>query len=202
MTAKRTSKIIALGKSAVCLIAFATSGCSPSPAAPKGEGVCWEMTVDHPQQFGVIASDVANIDRCAANLEAVRLQRSQPSITGAYQGYFILVRPAGIYFGKHLAGFNIRALTRTEDGRLQAPALVGSCQAVTAKGRLSLYRAIEVAPCVKRLIETRCALATPTLSGQWSDESVSVTDSQITLWAHNGAILQTVGYSGCSPDVQ
>jgi len=184
------------------LIALVIDGCAPNDGAPTDAGVCWRMTSDHGQRFEAVASDVPNIERCAANLEAIRVLRlKQPSIAGAFQGDYIVARPSGIYFGPHLSGM-VRALTQTEDGGLQRPALVGACLAATAHGQQSLYKAIEVAPCVKRLIETRCALATPTLSGQWSDESVSVTDSQITLWAHNGAILQTVGYSGCSPDVQ
>lgn len=182
---------------------LALGACSPTQTAPTAMGVCWRMTAADPQRFAPVASDVANIETCAANLEAIRARLPrQPTLTGAFQGYYVLVRPSGIYIGQRLTGFNIRALVRTEDGRLQRPSLVGACLATTGHGQQSLYHAIEVAPCVQRLIETRCALRAPVLSGRWSDEAVSVTDRQVTLRAGNGAVLQRVGFSGCSVGVE
>jgi hypothetical protein len=74
------------------LIACALLGGCEGPAAPGERGVCWRMAgaASGRPAFAPIGRDVASLDDCAAELEALHLTGARRA-DGAYQGYFIFV---------------------------------------------------------------------------------------------------------------
>ncbi|MGI9169629.1 MAG: hypothetical protein ACR2FH_05535 [Caulobacteraceae bacterium] len=72
------------------------------PPAPSDRGVCWR---DYGRRgFVIVARDVASLDDCAAELEAIHLI-GQPRVTGAFQGYYILIDERQIASASRLGGF-------------------------------------------------------------------------------------------------
>ncbi|MBA3812025.1 MAG: hypothetical protein H0X27_10375 [Caulobacteraceae bacterium] len=74
---------------ALALGALLLSACD-GPGAPTAPGVCWR-DVAAPgavRRFVALARDVATLDDCAAQLEAIHLMSGQ-AVAGAFQGYFI-----------------------------------------------------------------------------------------------------------------
>jgi hypothetical protein len=115
----------------LAVAALALSGltaCEKSVEAPDDTGVCWQMVEEGKGKvhFNVVAKNVPNLERCAANLEALRLKflaigGNKSELTGAYQGQFIFVQREGIFVGQSLTSGRYPALVRTGDGRLAVP---------------------------------------------------------------------------------
>ncbi len=104
---------------------------APQLKAPTDKGVCYhvcELAIVAPR-FYVVARDQPHIVFCAARLEEMRLKflslgGSNNEMVGAYQGQFIFIDRAGVYFGRSLEGTRFFALARTGDGRLAVPGAI------------------------------------------------------------------------------
>lgn len=93
----------AFGVVAVAAFALAFLGPKPTPA-PDARGVCWRMLGgEQAPRFVSIASDIANLETCAAHLERLYLQAGG-EIAGAYQGRFIFIDSQAIRSGSSLEG--------------------------------------------------------------------------------------------------
>ena len=102
----------ALSLKLLAVVALALSGlsaCEKSVEAPDDTGVCWQMVEEGKGKvhFNIVAKNVPNLERCAANLEALRLKflaigGNKTELTGAYQGQFIFVQREGIFVGQSL----------------------------------------------------------------------------------------------------
>ncbi|MFN3538131.1 MAG: hypothetical protein ACK4Y4_11850 [Brevundimonas sp.] len=116
--------------SVVCMAVAGLAACSSSTRAPQGPGVCYHVVRDGEEvRFNVLAEDVESIEFCAARLEEMRLNflrlgGSTQQLAGAYQGQFIFIERAGVYFGQTLEGGRFFALARTGDGRLAIPGVI------------------------------------------------------------------------------
>ena len=112
------------------LAGLTLAACSSSTKAPFDQGVCYHVVQDgEAVRFNVLAEDVESIEFCAARLEEMRLNflrlgGSVIEIQGAYQGQFIFIERAGVYFGQTLEGGRFFALARTGDGRLAIPGVI------------------------------------------------------------------------------
>ena len=119
----RAAPILALVAATASLSACADKG----PDAPTDRGVCYHAI---PQQGGAIkfnklADNVDSIEKCAAELEGMRLRflrmGGQEEITGAYQGSYLFLQRQGIFRSETLNGNRYVMLVRTGDGRLAMP---------------------------------------------------------------------------------
>ena len=112
------------------LMGVTLAACSSSTEAPYDQGVCYHVVQEGDEiRFNVLAEDVESIEFCAARLEEMRLNflrlgGSVLEIQGAYQGQFIFIERAGVYFGSTLEGGRFFALARTGDGRLAIPGAI------------------------------------------------------------------------------
>ncbi len=112
------------------LMGLTLAACSTSTEAPFDRGVCYHVVEEGEEvRFNVLAEDVESIEFCAARLEEMRLNflrlgGSVLDIKGAYQGQFIFIERAGVYFGQTLEGGRFFALARTGDGRLAIPGVI------------------------------------------------------------------------------
>ncbi|MGA0544421.1 hypothetical protein ACO2Q1_04045 [Brevundimonas sp. VNH65] len=119
---------------AVTVAAAALAACSSRTKAPTDAGVCYSVTLPEAgakgePEFHVVARDQPQIEHCAAQLEQMRLRflrmgGSRRDLVGAYQGRFIFIDRAGVYFGQSLEGTRFFALARTGDGRLAVPGAI------------------------------------------------------------------------------
>jgi hypothetical protein len=110
------------------------AGCTTQTKAPFDQGVCYSVALPDAGEkaaprFNVLARDQPQIESCAARLEDMRLRflgmgGSNTDIIGAYQGQFIFLDRAGVWFGKTLEGQRYFALARTGDGRLATPGTI------------------------------------------------------------------------------
>ncbi|MBW3617948.1 MAG: hypothetical protein KY446_09395 [Proteobacteria bacterium] len=77
--------------------AWAVAGCSPSKPEATDTGVCWRVRAPErqPQQREVLERGIANLQTCAARLEAVRMMEGKP-VEGAFEGRSIFVTEAEI----------------------------------------------------------------------------------------------------------
>lgn len=119
-----TSALAAFGAFA----ALGLAGCEKQIEAPTDAGVCWHVIFlpAGKVKFNKLTEKVANIERCGADLEAMRLRfnglgQSNDHVTGAYQGQFLFVQPEGIFTGQSLTSGRYLLLVRTGDGRLVKP---------------------------------------------------------------------------------
>jgi len=111
--------------------ALALAACEKQIEAPSDAGVCWHM-VNLPGgkvRFNKLTQNVASIERCAADLEAMRLRfnalgQSNDHMTGAFQGQFLFLQPEGIFTSQSLTGGRYLLLVRTGDGRLAKPGVM------------------------------------------------------------------------------
>ena len=102
----RLAGAAALGAGALIL-----TGCQGA-GAPAEPGVCWRAdgsestggAHDGRPAFAVVARDVASLDDCAAELEAIHLQGA-PRADGAFQGYFIFIDAREVTSSTGLRGF-------------------------------------------------------------------------------------------------
>ena len=116
---------------AALALALALSGCQKQVEAPSDTGVCWHMVylTGGKVRFNKLSQNVPSLERCAADLEAMRLRfaalgSSTDQMVGAYQGQFLFLLPQGIYTGQNLNGARYLLLVRTGDGRLAKPGVM------------------------------------------------------------------------------
>jgi hypothetical protein len=86
------------------------AGCAAETKAPFDQGVCYSVALPDPGEkaeprFNVLARDQPQIESCAAQLEMMRVRflsmgGSHNEIVGSYQGQFIFLDRAGVWFGK------------------------------------------------------------------------------------------------------
>jgi hypothetical protein len=114
-----------LTAAAACAVAL--SACSQRTEPPGDPGICYHVS---PQKDGKLKYfklvNAANLETCAANLEAMRLKflrmgGSQQDILGAYQANFLFLQQEGVLTSTSLEGPRYVALVRTGDGRLAIP---------------------------------------------------------------------------------
>ena len=118
--------------------ALTLAACAGRVEAPSERGVCYavEPGVDgKAPTFNVLARDQTQIEFCAARLEEMRLRflglgGTRREVIGAYQGQFIFIDRAGVWFGKSMEGSRFMALARTGDGRLAVPGAIEQAPAV------------------------------------------------------------------------
>lgn len=110
------------------LAILALAACSKRTLPPGGEGICWHVSKqqDGELKFNKLATDVPDLEHCAAALETMRVKflrmgGSAREVTGAYKGNFIFVERRGIFTAPSLEQAPYLALVRTGDGRLAIP---------------------------------------------------------------------------------
>lgn len=97
----------------------ALAGCSPSERASTDAGVCWRVV--EAQAPAVLDRNIANLETCAARLEAVRL-RDGGTVEGLYAGRSIFVSAAAIEAAATRDGARYRVFD--EDDRLALQAAI------------------------------------------------------------------------------
>ena len=118
---------------ALFLGAIALAGCEGRDA-PTDIGVCWRVAAikGAAPRFAPLNTDVASLDDCAAQLEALHIQGAK-TVLGAYQGFFIFVDETEVTSSPHLHSFrypifqpsqrkvidaDLRSLIKDRDGKL------------------------------------------------------------------------------------
>lgn len=111
--------------------ALALSACEKAFEAPTDRGVCYHMAYlpDGGYKFNVVARNVDTIEKCAAELEGMRLRflrlgGQNAEMIGAYQGSFVHLRRGGIFRAQKWNGNQYLMLVRSGDGRLVMPGAV------------------------------------------------------------------------------
>jgi hypothetical protein len=104
------------------------AACKPTPKAPTDTGVCYHLgsITGGVAHYNVVASNVPDMEHCAAALEAMRIQflqlgGSNTEIVGGYQGSFLFLQAEGVFTSETYDGPRYPFLVRTGDGRLAAP---------------------------------------------------------------------------------
>jgi hypothetical protein len=107
------------------------SACEKQIEAPTDRGVCWHMVYlqGGKTRFNKLTENVGSIERCAGDLEAMRLRfnalgQSNEHMVGAFQGQFLFLQPEGIFTSQTLTGGRYLLLVRTGDGRLAKPGVM------------------------------------------------------------------------------
>ena len=116
----------------VLLIALAPlAACKPTPKPPTDTGVCYHLgsITNGVAHYNVVATNVPDMEHCAANLEAMRIRflqlgGSNTVIVGGYQGSFLFLQPEGVFTAESFDGARYPFLVRTGDGRLAVPGSV------------------------------------------------------------------------------
>ena len=111
----------------VLAAAAAVAGCSKRTLPPGDAGVCYHVVpqADGSMKYNKLVQ-AANLETCAANLEAMRIKflrlgGTTQEIYGAYQANFLFLERAGVLTSTSLEGPRYVALVRTGDGRLAIP---------------------------------------------------------------------------------
>jgi hypothetical protein len=121
-----------IATAALLIVASALAGCSGGVKAPYDEGVCYAVEIPEDggkATFNKVAENQPQIEACAARLEEMRVRflrlgGNRREVVGAYQGQFIFIDRAGVWFSKTLDGNRFMALARTGDGRLAVPGAI------------------------------------------------------------------------------
>lgn len=73
-------------------VALAAAACQQAMEAPTTPGVCWRQAPTMNGRLGLkpFATNVENLETCAAKLEGLHLSHGQPQV-GGFQGRFIYV---------------------------------------------------------------------------------------------------------------
>lgn len=107
------------------------AACEKTVEPPYDRGVCYHMGVlpDGQFKFNVVARNVDSIEKCAAQLEGMRLRflrmgGNQAEMVGAYQGSFLFLKRTGIYRSSGWKASQYILLVRSGDGRLVQPGAV------------------------------------------------------------------------------
>jgi hypothetical protein len=116
---------------AIAASALGLSACEKVLEAPQDRGVCYHMGFlpDGGYKFNVVARNIDTIEKCAAQLEGMRLRflrlgGQNAEMIGAYQGRFIHLRRGGIFLAQKWNGNQYLLLVRSGDGRLVNPGAV------------------------------------------------------------------------------
>jgi hypothetical protein len=111
--------------------ALGLSACEKAFEAPNDRGVCYHMGFlpDGGYKFNVVGRNVDTIEKCAAQLEGMRVRflrlgSQNAEMIGAYQGSFIHLRRGGIFRAQKWNGNQYLMLVRSGDGRLVMPGAV------------------------------------------------------------------------------
>ncbi|MFN4289125.1 MAG: hypothetical protein ACK4E3_11590 [Brevundimonas sp.] len=119
----------------VCTGALALAACGGGTEAPNERGVCYHVVnvgldgeVRGEVRYNVLANDQESIEMCAARLEEMRQQFQRMAggndhVVGTYQGRWIYIDRAGVWFAPSRQGGRFFALRRTGDGRLAIPGI-------------------------------------------------------------------------------
>ena len=125
----RRSALALLAAGAVAGLAL--GGCTKQLEAPTNKGICWHMVMlpGGKARFNKLAQNVTSLEKCAAELEGMRLRfsafgQSNDHMIGAYQGQYLFLQPEGIFTGTSLNGSRYLLLVRTGDGRLAKPGVL------------------------------------------------------------------------------
>ena len=107
------------------------AGCAPRLEAPRDREVCWHLVKDDAgkPKFNRLADHQPTLERCAVQLEVMRLQfralgATQNESVGAYQGQFLFLQRTGVFTSETIDGYRYPFLIRTGDGRLAVPGAV------------------------------------------------------------------------------
>ena len=150
------------------------------PGAPRGVNQCWQRTAVEPQGFNLISDQAPTIEACAGFLEAVRTERLKvKELVGGYQGWYVVARPEGIYYTRNLKKFPVRALVRTDNGKLVAPGVVDACYAGRGEGQRKVAERLTLGGCVERLFDKVCLPAGEARFGGWSGTTLRLQDGQV-----------------------
>ncbi len=125
-------KLRSLAAAVLGLAAIAgLAACSKQLEAPTNRGLCWHMVrlADGKTRFNRVASNIDSIEKCAVELESMRLRflslgGQNQEIVGAYQGQFLFLQREGIFVGPGLRGGRYLLLVPTGDGRLAKPGVM------------------------------------------------------------------------------
>lgn len=111
----------------VALAALALSSCNRQPQPPGDVGVCYYVASvsGANAKFDVVARNVADMEHCAAQLEAMRMRflslgGTNEEIVGAYQGAFLFLGPTGVFSADTFDGPRYPFLVRS-GGQLVPP---------------------------------------------------------------------------------
>ncbi len=114
---------------------LALDACAPTPKAPTDTGICYHLgsITGGVAHYNVVATNVPDMEHCAAALEAMRIQflelgGSKTEIVGGYQGYFLFLQTEGVFTSETYDGARFPFLVRTGDGRLAVPGSVEAGQ--------------------------------------------------------------------------
>lgn len=137
--AARIAKALAVGAAvvgALAVVALILLTIREGPPAPTQRGVCWRMAPKPGRSaFVIVATGVADLDDCAAVLEAIHVQGAARA-DGAFQGYFIFVDAREVASATASRGFHypifqpaqrreidadLRDLIKERNGRLPTP---------------------------------------------------------------------------------
>lgn len=115
----------------IAAAALGLTACETTFEAPVDRGVCYHMGVlpEGGVKWNVVARNIDSIEKCAAQLEGMRLRflrmgGQNAEMVGGYQGSFIHLRRAGIYRAQRWNGNQYLLLIRSGDGRLVNPGAV------------------------------------------------------------------------------
>lgn len=103
------------GAAAAALLLAACSQAARPPSEPR---VCWRVAAPAPT-FEVVARDIANLETCAARLEAVRMLGDGGPVTGAYGGRFIFSSEAELTSAATLDGSRFRVFEAADRAEIQ-----------------------------------------------------------------------------------
>lgn len=104
-------------------LAVAVTGCEQKPklAAPTGRGLCfYAAKTNDSYRFDQIASGVADLEHCAAELEKTRMGLNRigtppGDVVGAYQGRFLFLTDYGIFTSPKIDGTRFLLMVRYGD---------------------------------------------------------------------------------------
>jgi outer membrane murein-binding lipoprotein Lpp len=118
---------------AVVAGAIGLAACEQPVKAPFDVGICWHAIpmTDGTVKFNKLASDVPNMETCAAALESMRIRFARMSLSsssremmGAYQGNYLFIDSRGVSLASDMKKARYIALVRTGDGRLAVPGAI------------------------------------------------------------------------------
>ncbi|HEY1749671.1 MAG TPA: hypothetical protein VGG29_00285 [Caulobacteraceae bacterium] len=115
-----------MSRAALLIAALAAAaplaGCRSQVEAPTNVGVCYHLAAmkDDKPKFNVLASNVPDMEHCAAQLEAMRVRflslgGGQRDVVGAYQGNFLFLGDEGVFTSETYSGPRYPFLVRSGD---------------------------------------------------------------------------------------
>ena len=114
--------MIRLALLAAVFAAAALAGCKAQLQPPGDAGVCYHLAamVNDKPRFNVVAKPVADMEHCAAQLEAMRnrfigLGSTNRDIVGAYQDNFLFLGDDGVFTAATYDGHRYPFLVRSGD---------------------------------------------------------------------------------------